>query len=47
MVVDRVTALDTAGSQMDPVAIERDCTLAFPAESHIVPGMILLMEEEP
>ena len=34
MVVDRVAALDTAGSQMDSVAVERDRSLAFPAVAH-------------
>ena len=34
MVADRVAALDTAGSQMDPVAVKRDCALAFPAVAH-------------
>ena len=34
MVVDRVAALDTAGSLMDSVAVERDRALAFPAVAH-------------
>ena len=34
MVVDRVAALDTVGSQMDPVAVERDRALTFPAVAH-------------
>ena len=47
MVVDRVAALDTASSQMDSVAVERDCALAFPAVAHRTRDDTLLMKEEP
>ena len=47
MVVDRVAALDTASGQMDPVAVERDRVLAFPAVAHRSRDDTLLMEEEP
>ena len=47
MVVDRVAALDTAGSQMDLVAVERDRALAFPAVAHRTRDDTLLVKEEP
>ena len=47
MVVDRVAALDTASGQMDPVAVERDHVLAFPAVAHRTRDDTLLMKEEP
>ena len=47
MIVDRVAALDTASGQMDPVAVERDCALAFPAVAHGTRDDTLLVEEEP
>ena len=55
MVVDRVAVLDIASSQMDfskglqmdPVAVERDCALAFPAVAHRTRNDTLLVEKEP
>ena len=47
IVVDRVAALDTAGSHMDSVAVERDRALAFPAVAHRTRDDTLLVEEEP
>ena len=47
MVVDRVAAFDTASGQMDPVAVERDCALAFPAVAHRTRNDTLLVEKEP
>ena len=46
MVVDRVAALDTASGQMDPVAVQRDCTLAFPAVAHRTRDDTVLMKVE-
>ena len=46
-VADRVAALDTASGQMDSVAVERDCALAFFAVAHRTGDDTLLMKEEP
>ena len=47
MVVDRVAALDTASGQVDPIAVERDRALAFPAVEHRTRDDTLLMKEKP